>query len=198
MLETLTKAVDLLKASFWQAAMIAIACLLLIYLNAIGLIPAIDSIVPLLWVIAFVSGGLAIAAEASDLDQNYRKWRARAREERERSRAARKLEQSFRDYVPFLTDKDRQILGYLLHKKQKTFLADDDGGHASTLLARGFVKYIGVGGQRFDIDKVPMAIPDHVWKVLEEQPECFPYTPEYSADHPRVEVHPWRMHWMER
>jgi hypothetical protein len=196
--ETLSKLLDLLKASFWQAAMIAVACLLLIYLNSIGLISAIDSLVRPLWVAIFISGGLALAAEAADLEQSYRKWRAKTRDEQERRRTFKRLEQGFRDYVPYLTERDRQILGYVLHYKQKTFLADDDGGHASTLLARGFVRYIGVGGQRFDVDKVPMAVPDYVWKVLEEQPEQFPCKPEYSDGHPKVEVHPWRIPWTQR
>jgi hypothetical protein len=197
-LDAFSKFLDLLKASFWQAAMIAVACFLLIYLHNISLIPAIDSLVPLLWVIAFVSSFLAIAAEASDLEQTYRKWRANADKEREQRRAREKLEQAFRDYVPYLTEKDRQIFGYLLKKKQKTLLADDDGGHAGSLLARGFVRYIGVAGQRFDLDKVPMAVPDYVWKVLEEQPDQFPYKPEYSEGTDKVEVEPWLMHWMER
>ncbi len=137
-METLSKLLDLLKASFWQAAMIAVACLLLIYLHSIGLIPAIDSFVPLLWVGTFVSGGLAIASEASDLEQSYRKWRVKAKEERERRRAAEKLEQSFRDYVPFLTEKDRQIWGYLLEKKLRSYRAADrapahSAGHLPSL-----------------------------------------------------------------
>ena len=55
-----------------------------------------------------------------------------------------------------------------------------------------------MGGQRFDVDKVPMAVPDHVWRVLEEQPDQFPYKPEYSEDRHKVEMQPWRMDWMAR
>ena len=90
------------------------------------------------------------------------------------------------------------IFGYLLKKKQKTFTADIDGGYAGTLLSRGFIQIIAVHSQRFDEDKTPMAVPEHVWKVMEEQPDEFPYKPEYSEGRHKVEMEPWRMDWMVR
>ena len=151
-----------------------------------------------LWVLAFISGGLAIAADASDLEQSFRKWRAKAGAEKNLRRAQEKLQQDFRDYVPYLNDKERQILGYLRKKKLKTFTAEIDGGYASTLLSRGFIKIIAVHNQRFDEDKGPMAVPEHVWRVIEEGPGEFPYKPEYSEDRPKVEVDPWHIPWMVR
>jgi hypothetical protein len=96
-------------------------------------------------------------------------------------------------------DRSRQILGYLREKKTKSFTADHDGGYAGTLLARGFIRYIGVRGQTFDMDKCPMAVSEHVWKVMEEQPVAFPYEPEYRSTYgKRYEMEPWRIPWEVR
>jgi hypothetical protein len=142
MLDTLAKAVDLLKSSGWQTAMIAAACGLLLYLNSVEVIPAMEPwMVILTWAAMLVSVGLALAALASVLQHVmggvWEQWL--------RKRSMYKIEQAFRDYIPHLTDKERQILGYLRHKKMKTFTADNDGGYAGTLLARRFIRYIGVG-----------------------------------------------------
>jgi hypothetical protein len=176
--DTLAKFVDLLKASGWQMAMIAVACALLLYLSAAGVIPGIEPGWTLVvWAGMLIAAGLAIASLLASLQRvSEAAWRRR-----QQRQAVRREEQAFRDYVPYLTENERQILGYLREKKLKSFLADHDGGYAGTLLARGFVVYVGVRGQSFDLDKTPMAVPEHVWKVLEEQPGSFPYKPEYSG-----------------
>jgi hypothetical protein len=198
MFDALSKYLDLLKASGWQTGAIAAAAGLFLYLSQAGVLPPLDPpwVVLIVWAIIFVCGALAAASLGSTLQAGARSLLARFK----RYQAYRTAEQAFRDYVPHLTEEERIILGYLREKNQKTFVADHDGGYANMLLARGFVVYIGTRGQSFDIDKVPMAVPDHVWKVIQEMPEQFPYKPEFS-DRTRgrkVEVEPWRIPWGAR
>jgi hypothetical protein len=40
-----------------------------------------------------------------------------------------------RDYIPHMTPIEREIIAYLLAKKQKTFVAAADGGHAMLLIS---------------------------------------------------------------
>jgi hypothetical protein len=113
--------------------------------------------------------------------------------ERRKRRSREAAEQAVRDYLPHLTEKERQIIGFLLAKNQKTFTATPDGGYARTLLARRLVLIIGQPGHEFDYYNVPMAVPDHVWKIFEENSDQFPYRPEYRGDGRRkTEVAPWR------
>lgn len=194
LLDFLSKSIDLLKASGWQTAMIAVGCGLLLYLSRVGIIPAMDPwMVILAWAAMLIAAGLAVASLLSALqgvaESGWAGWRRR--------RARQSQIDAFRKHLPFLGDKERQILGYLRHNKQKTFIADHDGGYASTLLAQRFVYYIGVPGQTFDLDKTPMAVAEHVWTVMQEQPEAFPYKPEYN-DRDDVETYPWRIPWQLR
>jgi hypothetical protein len=63
MLDTLAKAIDVLKASGWQALMIAAACGVLIYLSTSGTLPAMEpGWLLLAWAVLLVTLGLAIAA----------------------------------------------------------------------------------------------------------------------------------------
>jgi hypothetical protein len=99
-------------------------------------------------------------------------------------------------YIPFMTEEERKIVGYLLHLKQKTFTAATDGGYATTLISRRIVVRALVPGQAFSCEDMPLMIPDHVWDVLAEHKDEFPYTPPRHSN--EVEVHPWRVPWMAR
>ncbi len=194
-MDALGKASDLLKASGWQAAGIAAGCGLLLWLNTSSITPPFPEwAVLVLWCGTVLAGFLALAALAEQIMKPIRWLWQRAQQTSARKRA----EKAFRDYIPHLTEEERQILGYLREKKQKTFTADQDGGYAATLIARRFVVMIGARGQVFDIDKVPFAVPDHVWSVLEAQPDEFPYAPIYSEGRNKVEVQPWRIPWQLR
>lgn len=78
------------------------------------------------------------------------------------------------NYIPHMTDKEREIIAYLLNKNQKTFTCAVDGGYANTLMSRGIV------------------VPDEVWDILVKHKNQFPYKP--TDDKP----HPWRIPWMAR
>jgi len=193
MSEILGKITDLLKANGWQTAMIAIVSAAFLYMSKAGIAPSIGSEIQLIiWLVMLVSAALAVASFASWAQSKI----ALPANAVLRRRAIRKARQSFIDYLPYLTERERQILGYLRHYKIKMFTGDHDGGYAATLLASGFVRYIGTSGQTFDIDKVLFAVPDHIWEMMEARPDAFPHRPELSDGHPQVEVHPWRIPWM--
>lgn len=198
MFEAFSKYLDLLKASGWQTGMIAIAGALFLYLSKINVLPPLDPpwIALVAWAIVFVCGALAAASLATVIQAFVRSLYAHF----SHYRARKKAEQAFRAYVPHLTEKERIILGYLREKNQKSFTADHDGGYAGTLLARGFIVYIGRPGQSWDMDKVPMGVPDHVWKVIQEMPDQFPYRPEFSdgTRGRKTELSPWRIPWGAR
>lgn len=96
------------------------------------------------------------------------------------------------EYIPFMTEKDREIIAYLLHRNQRMFTCEPDGGHARLLLSRGIVQIAARHGQQVDYSHVPFEIPMGVWRVLEKHREQFPYSGD--DDDP----HPWRVHWMAR
>lgn len=190
--ELFAKAADLLKASGWQTGCLAIATAIFITLTSRGVLPELGPSLRLAaWIILFLSAALTVAAVGPSIEKPIKAWISKLTV-RTKMKA---LEADFRRQVPYLSEKERQILGYLLYHRIKTFTADHDGGYAATLLARGYIRYAGVGGQSFDIDKCPMLVPEYVWKVLEEDPSKFPYVPDLESGH---EAHPWRIHWMAR
>ncbi len=107
----------------------------------------------------------------------------------------RRMKHGFKEYIPVMTPKEREILAYLLAHNQKTFTADSDGGHAASLLSRGIVIVVAQPGQRLDGRRVPMTIPDPIWDVLQQHKAEFPYTPPENGE---PETHPWRIPWMAR
>jgi hypothetical protein len=91
-----------------------------------------------------------------------------------------------------LSERERDIIAYLLHHNQRMFTADLDGGHASTLMARGLVRNAVRPGQVFDITDVPMEIPRPIWNAIKTVKDRFPYSG--SEDDP----HPWRVGFYDR
>lgn len=151
-LEYLSKIFDLLKANGWRAAMLAIAAAAFLALAAQGVIPKLDPwMIILAWVVLLTSAALAAAALAGPIQRMVEANIAKQR----RGKAMLAAEQKFRDYIPYMTAKERQILGYLLKRKQKTFTAAVDGGYAATLLSLQFVTPIARPGQQFGIDDLP-------------------------------------------
>ncbi|MBY2906055.1 hypothetical protein [Rhizobium leguminosarum] len=188
----LGKALEFLKTSGWQTGSIAAADALFIYLSSTGVLPELgQSLLLAAWVILFLSTALTVAAIGQSVQVKGKAYFASLAMRQN----IRKLEKEFRDQVPYLSGKERQIFGYLLHHRIKTFTADHSGGYAATLIARRYIHYAGVRGQSFDIDECPMLVPDYVWKVLEEDPSNFPYIPDLESGH---EAQPWRIHWMAR
>lgn len=195
-MDLLTKIVDLLKASGWQAAMIAVAAGLFLFLSDHGVLPKLSEVLTLgALAVMFLSAALAIAPVAAALQDWVAERIAKAQVIRDRRTAVDAVKQKFRDYLPYMTSRERQILGYLLKRRQKLFTADADGGYAGTLMSLGFVTIVARPGQQFDSDKVPLGVPDPVWEVLEEDTSKFDYTPEMHEDDPTLEPEPWRIPW---
>jgi hypothetical protein len=96
------------------------------------------------------------------------------------------------EYIPFMTPKDKQIIGHLLHHNQRMFECEPDGGYARLLLSRGIVRIAARPGQQCDHFHVPFEIPLHIWEVLVRHKEAFPYQPGRNGSDP------WRVDWMAR
>jgi hypothetical protein len=103
-----------------------------------------------------------------------------------------KEKQHVRRYIQSMTETEREIIGYLLTKNQKLFIASHDGGYAMPLISQKIVIHALQPGQQFDLENSPMVIPDHVWDVLLEHKEQFPSV--WNEGDP----HPWRIPWMAR
>jgi hypothetical protein len=96
------------------------------------------------------------------------------------------------EYIPHMTEKDREIIAYLLHHNQRMFTAASDGGHARLLFSRGIVQMAVKHGQHVSLENVPFEIPKHIWDALMKHKREFTYDADDDAPYP------WREHWMER
>lgn len=184
------KIIELIKSSGWQTAAATIAFGAWWYLVQSGLLPPFDP--PwLAHIVAFgflLSSMLTLAAICSALVMPISSWVGYRRSERA-------LVAQVEAAVPFMTEQERAIIGYLLHHNQKVFDAEDDGGYAASLLGRGFIVILARRGQMVDMTRVPMIVPDTVWEVWQRHKDKFPYKPTMNGGH---EVHPWRIPWMVR
>ena len=179
---------ELLKASGWQTVAIAVAGGVFLLAAHWGWLPPLEPWMTLLAAfILLLCGCLACASFFSAFFRFFhiQKWFVHWFE-------IYRSKRRFRDYIQYMTPAEKKIIGYLLSKNQKTFSAELDGGYASTLISRGIVIIIARKGQYFDLNDVPMTIPDHLWDVIQEHKKDFPYTP---PKHGENEVHPWRIPW---
>ena len=92
--------------------------------------------------------------------------------------------------IPNFSDKEKEIISYLLHHNQRIFTHEITGGYASTLIARGFIRTLAQTGQPVRGHQVPFTIPAHFWSVLQQHREQFPYTPRSSGA-----TLPWAVPW---
>lgn len=186
------KWLEIFKASGWQTTALAIACGLIIVLVKSEVIPTTGSPswIALPAIGALIFGCLSLAAMGSALAKvikpatKFDRWRLKRHEER-----------AAREFIQYMTDKDREIIGYLLYHNHKMFQAYQDGGYAAPLISKGIIQRSSVHGQPVDPNWMPFEVPDHVWSVLEKNREAFPYEPPTAGE---VEKHPWAIHWMVR
>lgn len=94
--------------------------------------------------------------------------------------------------IPFFHDQEKKIYGWLLTNNRKWFEAAQDGGHAASLIGKGYVVFNVQHRQPVHPEDVPMIVPDHIWKVLEKCRSQFPKVLEDDG------AHPWRVSWMAR
>lgn len=185
------KWLEILKASGWQTIALTVACIFIVVLINIGIIPTTHS--PL-WIAlpsigALIFGFLSLASIGSAAAKYIKpgdrldQWRLKRR----------KIQQVI-EYIPNMTDRDREIIGYLLYHKQKMFQAGNDGGYAAPLISKGIIRVACKKGQVYDPSWTPFEIPDYAWSVLEKNKEHFPYKPPKG----KAEKHPWAIPWMVR
>ena len=91
-------------------------------------------------------------------------------------------------YIPHMTEREKNIIGYLLKNNQKMFTGAADGGYAVTLISRGIVVRAMRSGQQASVFDVPYMIPDDIWDVLIRHKDKITYKPRMKGG---VEVHPW-------
>ncbi len=186
------KWLEILKASGWQTTALTLACIAIIVLIKQEIIPTGNS--PL-WIaipsiFALIFGFLSLAAIGDAFVKTFRpnkrimQWIWRRNKAKEVS-----------NFIPYMTDDDRKIIGYLLYHKQKTFQADSDGGYAAPLISKGFINVACKQGQVYDPSRTPFEIPDYIWQVLEQNKSSFPYKPPKKGE---TEKHPWAIPWMVR
>ena len=182
------KWLEILKASGWQTAALTVAFVTFIILVKTEIVLTTDS--PL-WIAipaiaALICGSLFLASIGD--------WFVKAIKPRiGKWRRIRRNQKMVRDFIPYMTDQDRAIIGYLLHHNQKMFQFEDTCGYAAPLLSKGIICAMGKHGQIIDSQWVPFAVPDHIWTVLEKNRDSFPYKPP-----DRNEGYPWAIPWMVR
>jgi len=184
---------EILKASGWQTTALAIGCAIIAVLVKREIIPTDGNSywisIPIAGAVVF--GCLALASILDTANQFFnplvgiKRWQRIRKEKRE-------VEQ----FIPYMSKKDREIIAYLLHHNRKMFQAENDGGYAAPLIARGIIRTCGVHGQIMDLTRVPFEIPDHIWSVLEANRDEFPHRPPPAKG--ETETHPWAIPWMAR
>jgi len=181
-----------IKSKWLKNTALTVACIIIVVLIKNGSIPTTDS--PLWVAIPFIAGlifgflslsaignAVATAIQPSEL---FKQWFLK-----------RKKAKEVNDFIPYRTDKDREIIGYLLYHNQKAFQGDSDGGYAAPLIAKGIIRVACKQGQVFHPSWTPFEMPDFAWSVLEKYKSSFPYKPPPKGE---VEKHPWAISWMVR
>ncbi|MCX5890654.1 MAG: super-infection exclusion protein B [Deltaproteobacteria bacterium] len=181
------KWLEILKASGWQTTAIAAACGIFLLFARRGWLPPLDP-----WMILIATFGLLLcgflAISAIFSSTPVQKWiKQRLTVHREK--------RAVRDYIQHMTEKEREIISYLLAKNQKTFFYTIDGGYAATLISRGIVVCGLRPGQAGSPHHIPFIIPDHIWSILMEHKKEFPYKRPPRGE---TKIHPWAISWMVR
>lgn len=185
------KWLELLKASRPQSTALGVACFLILLAPRWG---ALEPLPQWIAIPAFFFGtlaaGLAFFGFVSSAYTFFplHIWYLHYRKIRIEKQAAA-------EYIPYMTQKEREIIGYLLNHNQKIFVADVDGGFAVPLISRRICVRALQPGQAFDQSDTPFAVPDHIWEVLVAHKNEFPYRTPKRGEPPGV---PWRVPWMGR
>jgi hypothetical protein len=163
------KWLEFLNVAGPKTAAVAFACGIFLLLARIGLLPPLDAWVIQLAAFAFIlSACLAIFSLGTAFYEPIRKRIVRSHRIRTEQKALRK-------YIPHMLPKEREIIGFLLSKNQKMFTGASDGGYARTLISRRIIVRALIPGQGVDYDAIPYAIHDHIWDVLVQHKDEFPY-----------------------
>lgn len=166
----------ILKASAWQLLGLSVAMSVFWLLLRVDILPPSDSpfVVYGLPLAILTTAGLGLASLAEQITN----WAAAAlkkrREAVERNRKIAEHQRKFVEHIPYMTKNELAIFGYLLTHSQKSFTAEMDGGHASSLYKRGFIQTDAQNGHSYGPYEFPFSVPDHIWSVMEEKRDQFP------------------------
>ena len=166
----------ILKASAWQLLGLSLAFGILWLLIRADIIPASDSpfIVYGLPLAMLITAGLGLASLNEQVTKSVTAALKKRREAREQDRRLAEHQRKFIEHIPYMTNNELAIYGYLLEHSQKSFTAEMAGGHAASLYKRRFIQTDAQNGHSYGIDEFPFSVPDHIWSVLEENREKFP------------------------
>ena len=180
------KWLEILKASGAKTAAIAVAAALLVYLNTTKRLPVdIDHwIIGVAIIVALLCGCLTVASIASYALPKARGFVMGMWLRRQENKAVAAL-------IPAFSEKERNIIGYLLANNQPMFTNAPDCGHAATLVSKGIVVCAVRAGQPVVQSDVPFAIPEFIWNILRKNKGAFTHVP-LNAGQP----YPWRRLWM--
>jgi len=166
----------ILKASAWQLLGLSLGLLVFWLLFRFEVLPPTNS--P--WVVyglpfaMLIIGGLSIASLFEKVAGLFGNLLQKRRADRERVQKIAKHQKKFVEYLPYATEDERSIYGWLLKNNQKTFAAEMDCGHGASLLKRGFIQSDAINGVPYEMSGFPFSVPDHIWVLLEENRDEFP------------------------
>lgn len=166
----------ILKASAWQLLGLSFALSLFWLLLRFNFLPPSDSpfVIYGLPLATLITAGLGLAS----LVEQVANWAAAALKKHQKARETRQMieahQREFIDHIPYMTANELAIYGYLLTHSRKSFTAEMDGGHASSLYKRGFIQSDAQSGHVYGMSEFPFSVPDHIWSVLEENRSQFP------------------------
>jgi hypothetical protein len=176
------KWLGLLKAGGWKNGAISVTFAVFLFAIHVGRVhPWAPWVVPLSFFVMVLCGSLALTSiiTAPAVQDLMGHWFKRRRER-----------QKVLDSIPLMTAEERKIIAYLLAKNQNMFVVEAKRHRAHTLMARGIVvTRLDQHGQMSSM--IPLAVPDHIWDVLTENRDKFPYTPPPRHD----EGDPWTVSW---
>lgn len=132
----------ILKASAWQLLGLSLALAVFWLLLRFGVLPPSDSPFAIygLPLAILITAGLGLAS----LIEQIANWATAAlkkrKEAKDRWQMIAEHQRKFAEHIPYMTKNELAIYGYLLTNNQKSFTAEMDGGHASSLYKHGFIK----------------------------------------------------------
>ena len=165
----------ILKASAWQLLGLSLALAVFWLLLRFGILPPSDSpfVIYGLPLAILITAGLGLAS----LIEQISNWATAAlkkhKEAKDRQQTIAEHQRKFAEHIPYMTKNELAIYGYLLTHNQKSFTAEMDGGHASSLYKRGFIQTDAQVGHSYGMSEFPFSVPDHIWSVVEEKRDKF-------------------------
>lgn len=168
---------EILRANVWQCGALTFASAIIVFSDTVGIsvlagLP--NWAKPLAGIALITFGSLTLFALAQ---KATKRWQDAGRR---LDRYARLVSQ-----LQSLSDKEHEVLSYLVTRNEQYFEASLHGGGANTLIAKGIVVKAARPGDHVHILHFPFAVQDDVWTLprgLED---------EFSHPHPSGPP-PWR------